>query len=231
MTLRSATVRQAALGVLCATALTASALGQDGEHTRGVRILDDAPAAPATPAPSQPVTAPPVPVIELGKEQLKTENPAGVSIEILPRADLQVGAHVSFKVKSRTRGYLLLVDVDADGKLSQIYPNPGSLMLHGRESSNLIRPGRTITIPDKDDPLAGFEFVASPPQGIAMVVAILSDRPVQVIDLPDVPQKFAGQTAALEYVTALAHSLRIPDSSGTLEEAKWSFDAKFYRIQ
>jgi hypothetical protein len=226
MTARFPSIQQFALALLCAAAVIGPALA-------GVRILDTAPQAPAplapTPPPSEPVTA--APGVELGKDELKADNPAGLSIEILPRADLPVGAHVTFKVTSRKRGYLMLVDVDAAGKLTQIYPNQNSLTRRVRDNSNLIRPGRAVMVPDKDNPLAGFEFVASPPEGVAMIVAVLSDRAVQVIDLPDVPRQFTGQAAALDYLTALAKSLRIPDESGDLEEAKWSFDAKFYRIR
>jgi hypothetical protein len=65
-----------------------------------------------------------------------------------------------------------------------------------------------------------------------MVVAVLSDQPVQIIDLPDVPGQVAGQAAALEHLADFARSLRIPGSeTGTLREAKWSFDAKFYRVR
>jgi hypothetical protein len=66
-----------------------------------------------------------------------------------------------------------------------------------------------------------------------MVVAILSDLPVQMIDLPDVPVQFTGRAAALQYLTELARDLRVPNAaaSGALQEAKWSFDAKFYLIR
>jgi hypothetical protein len=226
MTARFPTIRQTALALLCAGAFT-------GPTLAGVRILDTAPRAPAplapTPPPSEPVAA--APGIELGKDVLKADNPAGLSVDILPRAELAVGSHVTFKVTSRKKGYLMLVDVDAAGKLTQIYPNQSSLPQRRRDDTNLIKPGHAVTVPDKDNPLAGFEFVASPPEGVAMIVAILSNRPVQIIDLPDVPRQFTGQAAALDYLTALAKSLRIPDESGDLEETKWSFDAKFYRIR
>ena len=80
--------------------------------------------------------------------------------------------------------------------------------------------------------MTGFEFVASPPFGTAMVVAILSDLPVQAIDLPDIPATMTGRTDALNYLTKLAGDLRIPgEGGGRLREARWSFDAKFYAIR
>jgi hypothetical protein len=166
---------------------------------------------------------------------LKIPNPAGVSMQILPGPDIVVGSQVSFQISSKKAGYLILVDVDATGRLAQIFPNPMSLMAPGgvRENLNLLRPGKPLRIPDRENLYSGFEFIASPPSGTAMVVAILSDRPVQRVDLPDVPISLAGSASAVDYLTKLANELRIPGANGNgrLEEAHWSFDAKFYAIR
>jgi Domain of unknown function (DUF4384) len=173
--------------------------------------------------------------VEAISSGLKIPNPAGVSMQILPGADLAVGAQVSFQISSKKAGYLILVDVDATGKLVQIYPNPMSLLAPGgvRENVNLLRPGKSLRIPDRENLYSGFEFIASPPSGTAMVIAILSDRPVQRVDLPDVPISLAGRASAVDYLTKLASGLRIPDASGNgrLDEPHWSFDAKFYAIR
>jgi hypothetical protein len=205
----------APLGCLFWVALAASAaVGQSDDNTRAVHIID-APSAPDA-------------------TELKADNPAGLSVQILPSAELALGATIAFQVTTKKPGYLILVDVDASGKLTQIYPNQRSVMALGaRESSNLIKPGRAVTIPDSSNPYAGFTFVAEPPVGVAMVVAVLSDRPVQLLDLPDVPQTLAGQDEALRYLYGVTHDLRIvgSDNEDALEQATWSFDAKFYVIK
>jgi hypothetical protein len=154
-------------------------------------------------------------------------------MQIHPGRDIPVGSRVSFEVSSKQPGYLILVDIDTTGKLVQIYPNPMSLMLPTgpREMSNYLRPGKVFSIPDQESAYSGFEFVTSPPAGTALVVAILSDRPVQMIDLPDIPGNLIGEAAALDYLTKLAGELRIPSTNGQLEEAHWSFDATFYAIR
>lgn len=173
--------------------------------------------------------------VEALSSGLKIANPAGVSMQILPGPDLAVGSQVSFQISSKKAGYLILVDVDATGRLVQIFPNPMSLMAPGgvRENVNLLRPGKPLRIPDRENLYSGYEFVASPPSGTAMVVAILSDRPVQRVDLPDVPGAMAGSATAVDYLTKLANELRIPDPNGNgrLDEPHWSFDAKFYAIR
>jgi hypothetical protein len=147
---------------------------------------------------------------------------------------VQVGGKVTFRVSAKRPGYLILVDVDAAGRVTQIFPNRGSLLRIGsRENLNLLKPGRAMTIPEPGNAYAGFEFVAAPPTGTAMVVAILSDRPVQMLDLPDVPAEVAGQPEALNYIADAARSLRIASASESrgLLEARWSFDAKLYVVR
>jgi hypothetical protein len=189
---------------------------------------------PVAPAPLPSVTAAP-PVGAPLRIPPKAENSAGVSLEILPGPEVTVGAKVTFRVASKRPGYLVLVDVDAAGKVTQIFPNRGSLLrVGGRDNLNRLKPGRAMTIPEVGNAYAGFEFVASPPTGIAMVVAILSDRPVQMLDLPDVPAEAAGQPAALNYISEATRGLRIAsadDARGGLQEAQWSFDAKLYLVK
>jgi hypothetical protein len=162
----------------------------------------------------------------------KALNAAGVSVEMSPDSEIAAGTSVSFRVSTRREGYLLLLDVDANGKLTQIYPNPQWYVTApgGRQRSNLVKPGKPMLVPDPADQ-AGFAFVASPPLGTAMVVALLSDRPVQMIDLPDVPGKLVGQAEALDHLGTMAQALRIPSAQGGLHEARWSLDAKFYSVR
>lgn len=249
------------LGAVPAILLAAStpAPAQQAEGSRGVKIIDAptlspgtataplAPPAATTPggAAQAPFFSPPSglpaalnvapnePLPTLGKLP-KGANAAELSVEILPGAEIPVGSRVSFRVSARKDGYLLLVDVDASGKLTQIYPNPMSLMTAAgdRQNSNRIKPGKPVQIPNPIDAYAGFEFVASPPQGTAMVVALLSDRPVQMVDLPDIPANLLGQPEALTYLHNMARELRLPGSEpGRLQEALWSLDAKFYAIR
>ena len=162
----------------------------------------------------------------------KVSNTAELSIELLPGVDVAVGTRVSFRVTSKKPGYLILVDVDADGKLTQIFPVPNNVVgaRAARPNSNYVTPGKPLFIPSSGANFAGIEYIAGPPTGVAMVVAILSDKPVQIIDLPDVPTALTGQAEALAFLTKLAKELRIP-TGGRLQEARWSFDAKFYAIR
>jgi Domain of unknown function (DUF4384) len=240
-----AMVLASALPMMAAPAVASDAKAED-DDTRAVHIIE-APEAPTAPLATTPVApgaansvAVPVPAqrkqAALGAVPInaKTLNSAELSVELLPGLDVAVGARVSFRVTAKKPGYVVLVDVDASGKLTQIYPHPSALAgtRPTRPNANFVQPGKPLQIPAAGDGYAGLEYVASPPSGVAMIVAILSDRPVQILDLPDVPSPIAGQAEALAYLTKFASELRIPAANGGgMQEARWSFDAKFYAIR
>jgi hypothetical protein len=161
-------------------------------------------------------------------------NPAGLTLEIAPGPIVPTGAQVWFKVSAKKPGYLVLVDIDATGTLRQIYPNLQSLRvpLGASSESNRITPGKTITVPDPQSPIANFEFVAEPPAGPGMVVALLSQRPVQLVDLPEVPREALGKPEAAEFVYKAAQELRIAaEENYRLADPQWSLAALYYTIR
>jgi hypothetical protein len=202
------------------------------DNLRGVHIIDS---PTQTPGPAT-IVGGFVPTIGLGSlhGKVKIANTADVTLQILSGPEFKAGSKIAFAVKSKKSGYLILVDVDASGKVTQIYPNPISL-LHARglrERSNFITSGHQLNIPDPKDAYAGFEFIATPSKGPSMVVAMLSQRPVQLIDLPDLPPTVTDETAALTYLANVAEGLKIAEhENGTLSSTTWSFDASAYSVK
>ncbi|TBZ24634.1 trypsin-like serine protease [Rhizobium leguminosarum] len=164
---------------------------------------------------------------------LKSDNEAGVAVDVLPGTAVSIGDKVAMRVSTKKSGYLILVDIDASGKLTQLYPNKRSMGLKpsAKNGDNRLDPARPVVVPDARNPYTGFEYVVEGPAGVGMVVAILSDKPIEVLDLPDVPTPLVGQRAAFNYVYDLARSLRIVGDDETGAQGKWSFDSKFYRIR
>ncbi|WP_407183682.1 DUF4384 domain-containing protein [Bradyrhizobium centrosematis] len=159
-------------------------------------------------------------------------NAAGVSLQIMPGQTVTVGSKVSFGVTARKPGYLILVDVDAEGRMSQIFPTPELLAQSDGRDINLVKPGVEFVVPSPAARQKGFEYVVAPPAGSAVMIAILSERRVQLVDLPDLPRKLQDQAAALSYLSAWTSELRVPDNaSGRLLPNNWSFDAKSYSIK
>ena len=192
-----------------------------------VRILPDTPdPAPAAAAPAISTAR-----LELLNSSVKVENAAGVSVDLIPNLEVLAGSKMGFRVSTRKPGYLILVDVDAAGKLTQIFPNTTTVTRSTREASNFIKPGRPLTIPQVGVD-GGLEFVAELPAGVAMVVALLSDKPFQVVDLPNTPAPVTAPADALRYVRDMTRSLKVPNADGgQLEQPNWSFDGKFYLIK
>lgn len=223
---RDRTFGRVAIGLIGLALLALPALAQN--DTRGVRIIEGTTGQPvAPPAP------PPMGNIDIRQTTIRADNSAGLELAILPDLELAAGTKVTLRVVTRKEGYLILVDVDPSGKLTQIYPNRHTLERRDNpEMLNFIKPGQSVTIPNQNNPYAGFEFVASPPAGVAMLVAILSDKPVHMLDLPDISPPQAGQVA-FDQLLEVARRLRIAreDGNTALEEPIWSFDAKLYLVK
>lgn len=159
-------------------------------------------------------------------------NSANVSLQMSPDQSVAVGTRISFRVTTKKPGYLLLVDIDANGRMSQIFPSPEMIVQSQEAAANFIKPGEELLIPNSAAKKRGFEYVMTPPVGEAAVVAILSDRRVQILDLPDSAQKQRTEAETINYLAGWTNGLRIPDpGTGKLQPGNWSFDIKRYSIK
>src|SRR5262249_15190588 len=198
-------VRRSAAGLSAAILIGTAALAQ---APRSVTIEPNVPeASEAAPAIS-PMR------LELLNSTIKVENPAGVSVDLIPKLEVSPGSKIGFRISTKKTGYLILLDVDASGKLTQIFPNPTAVTRGMRDAPNLIKPAHPLTIPQLGTPYGGFEFVANLPAGMAMVVALLSDKPVQVVDLPDTSPPAVAPGETLKYVRDQARTLKVPTADG-----------------
>jgi hypothetical protein len=194
--------------------------------TRAVRIQgpESKPNAEAAPESTAPRTPPADP---------RLTNLVDLTLDMSPVYEAPLGTNLSFRVKAAKKGYVILVDVDATGKLAQIFPNFLTLAkVQGQNTENNQIPAKTlVTIPRPGSKT--YEFVASPPTGIGMVMAIFSETPLEMVDLPDVPAELAGQTGAAEFVRDAANGLRIvpAEGNGEFQQPKLSFIAHFYAIR
>lgn len=159
------------------------------------------------------------------------QNPANVSIELIPGGALAIGKRVSFRVTTKKPGYVLVIDVDPTGKMSQIFPSPELLARAGDAALNLVTSGQPLLIPNEAARKQGVQYVVTPPTGTASVVAILSDKRVQIVDLPDMATPTKTPDEQLASLQKWMTDLRIPDArTGKLLPSAWSFDQKTYTI-
>jgi hypothetical protein len=165
---------------------------------------------------------------------LKTNNPAGLTLRISPNGNLHLGDKIALIVSTQHPGFLVLVDINAEGRWTQIYPNMMSLSRSSADvaTTNLIKPGKPVSIPNAKNPLARFIFTADPPRGSGAVMAMLSDRSVQLIDLPEVPSAPLPLQDAVDTLAKAVTELQIASSAGaaSFNRSTWSFAAAAYRI-
>jgi len=163
---------------------------------------------------------------------MKSDNAAGLTLDIIPSGEVIAGSRIGFRLTTKKPGYLILLNVDAAGKLTQIFPEAPTEAGPVREAPRMIKPGKPLIIPQLGSPYATFEFIAEPPAGLAMIVGLLSDKPVQLVDLPNAPPPVFAPADTLKYVREQTLTLVIPSSNGDqLERPNWSFDGKVYLIK
>lgn len=229
-----AAVRTLLLEVLCLVVLLNTAKaenpGSAGEdrspHERSVKILTDVPDnAPPPPSLS------PADLASIN-QNMKTDNAAGLTLDIIPSGEVIAGSRIGFRLTTKKPGYVILLNVDAAGKLTQIFPEAPTETGPVREAPSLIKPGTPLVVPELGSPYATFEFIAEPPAGLAMVVGLLSDKPVQLVDLPNAPPPAFAPADTLKYVRDQTLTLVVPSRNGNqLERPNWSFDGKVYLIK
>lgn len=194
--------------------------------TRSVTILQGAD------EPAEPVASDPLATANVA---LHTLNPAGIKLSILPGSDLPLGTRIAFSVSTQRPGYLVIVDINAEGRITQIFPNMMSLAQSSGEVAyaNLVKPGAEVTVPNAKNPLARFTFTADEPRGSGAIVAMLSDHPVQLIDLPDISPSSQGLQATVDALDAAVAGLKIAAAgrANTFVEGAWSFSAIPYTIR
>lgn len=98
--------------------------------------------------------------------------PVGVQLDLLPGSRVPLGQAMQFKVASERAGYLLLIDVDPAGQVSQLFPNERS---EKASKNGRIGSAETIQIPDAS---YGFEIRAREPAGRGKLFAVVSDTPL-----------------------------------------------------
>lgn len=218
-------VAKAARFALIAVLLAVSA-GPTKAGDRSVTILEGVDEPPPAAAPPPPGASP--------LADIKTDNPAFLKVEIRPNQHLPVGTHVAFGVSTAKPGYLVLVDISSEGRLTQIYPSVMSLsrpVSKGAEA-NLLKPGQVVLIPNESSPMARFVFQADLPRGTGAIVAVLSDRPLQLIDLPELASQGSDMQAMVTELSASLRNLKIASASeGAFNEGSWSFAAVPYSVE
>jgi TolB-like protein len=153
--------------------------------------------------------------IELDSERIR--------ISILPTARFHLGDEMQFRVTSQQSGYLTVLDINAQGQVSQVYPlgtaQPGT-------SNGRISPGQPVTIPE---PYSGLRFTAGEPTGTGRLLAILSSHPITAAALAEA-ESHAAQ-GSLDFADVESVITRLQRSlEPTPSQPLWSMSLAEYVI-
>ena len=148
------------------------------QHVRDARFIGAPQDAPRPPAPPQPTPA--QPVLAAGTPAPAT--PPGligqVSLDILPGERIPVGETITLRVQSGATGTLMIFNVDANGRATQLFPNsrsaPNPTAFHARTQ---MSPGTIVAVPGPAD---GFVLRAQPPVGENSIIAVVAPRDARI---------------------------------------------------
>ena len=112
---------------------------------------------------------------------LGNDNTAGLRLEILPSRRVPLDQNITFRVHSEQGGHLLLVHVDTDRNVTQLFPNWRSKKVG---AGARIAAGRTVEIPT---PYHGFAITATG-VGQEIVYAVVTEEPISP-DLVKSPER------------------------------------------
>ncbi len=182
-----------------------------------------APDASTTPSPEDLKEA--ISAAAAATDVLVQSNDAEVHIELSTGPKIHLGQEFRISVTTKKPGALILLDINANGEVTQLIPND-IMSQHGR--SREIVPGRRITIPDD---YYGFAFAAGKPVGRGKLLAIVTEDDVDVEKLLSVNRAIAVVPNGEEFVTELASNLLSVHQGDEKNRAvRWSLGALSYEI-
>ena len=178
-------------------ALEAASAGSSAPAVTPAPPSTDAPEAPAAPAetagteePIAPVVIPPAQpetpqeAAQLGEVEafvtdlFAASNTAGLTLAMAPNSTLRLGDLVSFEVGSRRSGTLLLLDINPDGEIFQIFPSRLSVA-----DADSLTAGIPLTIPEAvANTGRALQIRVTEPVGDGILLALLVESDVPVYD-------------------------------------------------
>ena len=162
---------------------------------------------------------------EAAETALGHENTAGLRIKIYPSNRIRVGEEATYQFVSNQDGYLLVVDVAPEGKVTQLFPNRYS---EEGGASRHLKAGKPRNIPG---PYDGFSFTAEAPLGRGKLVAVLAEDESTFKDLVNRHRDLETVVNPQEWLLALGIELRGPQFLKTqTRQAKWSSTIIDYEI-
>jgi len=137
--------------------------------------------------------------IEIAQDVFPNYRDFKIQASLAPqKVSYRLGEVVEYLITSEESGFLMLIDIDANGKLTQLYPND----LSGEMSEHFIQANTAIVFPPK---WLEQESVISEPLGRSQLIAVVSKEPLGIGQLQafqkdlivENPQEYLGTLSAM----------------------------------
>jgi hypothetical protein len=146
------------------------------------------------------------PILDLADQSFGTAEgikPNGVDVLLRPGSTMKVGDRVDFRIRAERAGRLLVIDVNPEGQVTQLFPNKPAED-HGE--SDVVSPGDEVLIPDN---AYGFDFQAAPPAGSGAIYALIIDEGLDLQPLLRAHVDLNPIADGSAYLTQLGAKLRV----------------------
>jgi metacaspase-1 len=151
------------------------------------------------------------------------EKPEAMRLGILPANQVRLGKDVMFEVFSPIAGFLIVLDINATGHVTQIFPNEFS-----QATGSRIGAKTTLRLPE---PHYGFAFEAQPPTGKGTLVAVVASQAVDLSDLVPAQRGFAAVERPAILVGEIASRLtKAVDNRLSGQGVQWVYATQDYTI-
>ncbi|WP_299437250.1 trypsin-like serine protease [uncultured Rhodospira sp.] len=147
---------------------------------------------------------------------------AQLAIRVEPTPDRPIGDRIRIRVDTDLGGHFTLFEVGPSGTVSRVIPAPQSYI-----DRYVIRPGQSQVVPDVLN--TGYEwFTVAPPAGEYLLVAVVSEAPLDQALLDEVLAVSGPQA----FIDTLAKQLRQPTvgADSNVRRARWSMAKSTYRV-
>jgi hypothetical protein len=129
-----------------------------------------------------------------------------VSLDILPGERIPVGETITLRVQSGATGTLMVFNIDANGRTTQLFPNRRSSPTPAAFRANAqTRPGAIVAVPGPAD---GFVLRARPPAGENSIIAVVAPPNARVEEILNRHADLAAIPEAESFFEELASILR-----------------------
>ena len=151
------------------------------------------------------------------------QGPSSVRLRMEPGTTVGLGKEIEIVVESERNGYLVVLDIDATGKLVQLFPNEVSLRAGLRST---IGVGDAVSLPGKD---AGFRFRTVPPPGRGLLIAVVADQNQWLTGITRRHDQLAVISSPEAYLIEVREALRAV-SRGAANASAWDVTGLEYEI-